>query len=146
MKISCPECSAHYDLPVSLLVHGRRMRCARCGHIWMQDPIREQGGFGGYQAPLVDDDIDPIPMSVHPQDIPEDDEDDANAGPGFLADIKWPALGRMVAGFMLAWLLVYGALYGMLAAGALPGALRPLALAMGLNAGAPAPAADTSTH
>lgn len=137
MKISCPECSAHYDLPVSLLVNAQRMRCAKCGHIWMQQPLQEKPVFGGYQPSGDDADIDPIPMSVHPQDIP-DDEEDADTGPGILSGIQWGALGRMVAGFVLAWVLAYGVMYGLLAAGNLPGALRPLAVSMGLNAGASA--------
>jgi predicted Zn finger-like uncharacterized protein len=33
MRIACPNCSAEYDVPESLLASGPRLlRCARCGH------------------------------------------------------------------------------------------------------------------
>jgi predicted Zn finger-like uncharacterized protein len=34
MRIVCPSCSATYDVPDSLLMAGRRTRCARCGGEW----------------------------------------------------------------------------------------------------------------
>jgi predicted Zn finger-like uncharacterized protein len=133
MKITCPECSAAYDVPLSLATPGRRMRCANCGHVWVQGPPEEPSGAFGSFRPAPDDLIEPIPMSVHPQDVRDDEED---GGPGFFADVKWGALGRMVAGFALGFVIIYGLLFAMLAMGALPSALKPLAVAMGMNAGA----------
>lgn len=140
MKILCPECSSAYDIPIPLLGAGRRMRCANCGHIWLQTPVQERAY--GYNAPETDhDDIDPIPMSVHPlEPVPDsdDDDDDRERTPGFLSDVNWSMLGRMVGGFVLAWVLVYTILYGLLAIGSLPSSLNPLARAVGLHAGASA--------
>jgi len=34
MRITCPSCSAAYDVPDSLVPAGRIVRCARCGGEW----------------------------------------------------------------------------------------------------------------
>ena len=34
MRITCPSCSATYDVPDSLVTPGRIVRCARCGNEW----------------------------------------------------------------------------------------------------------------
>jgi predicted Zn finger-like uncharacterized protein len=34
MRIVCPNCSAAYDVPDSLVTAGRSVRCARCGGDW----------------------------------------------------------------------------------------------------------------
>lgn len=34
MRITCPSCSAAYDVPDSLVTPGRIVRCARCGGEW----------------------------------------------------------------------------------------------------------------
>lgn len=35
MRIQCPDCSAHYEVPDDRLAAGRTVRCARCGRDWM---------------------------------------------------------------------------------------------------------------
>jgi predicted Zn finger-like uncharacterized protein len=39
MRITCPSCSAAYEVPDTLLgAAPRRVRCARCGHEWLPTP------------------------------------------------------------------------------------------------------------
>jgi predicted Zn finger-like uncharacterized protein len=130
MKITCPECSSSFDIPLAMMPPGgRRVKCGSCGHIWVQQPVTETSGFGSYRALDGVDDIDPIPASVHPHD--GQDEGDAESGPGLLANIQWPLVGRMVAGFVLAWVVVLAGIYGLNRAAILPGFMAPLAVAAG---------------
>jgi len=42
MIISCPNCSAHYSVPIAALgEEGRTLRCANCSHSWLQVPYEE---------------------------------------------------------------------------------------------------------
>jgi len=42
MIISCPNCSAHYSVPITALgEEGRTLRCAKCAHTWEQLPYEE---------------------------------------------------------------------------------------------------------
>lgn len=37
MRITCPNCTAHFDVPVEMLVKkGHSLQCASCGHSWYQ--------------------------------------------------------------------------------------------------------------
>ena len=56
MKITCPECSTSFDVPVAMIgPGGKRVRCAHCGHVWLQEPTPEPGAFGGFRP--ADDDL-----------------------------------------------------------------------------------------
>ncbi len=43
MRITCPECGASYDVPDTLLLAGRPVRCARCSGEWvpLAEPVPE---------------------------------------------------------------------------------------------------------
>lgn len=42
MIISCPSCTTRYQVdPAGFIPAGRKVRCAKCGEIWMQDPPEE---------------------------------------------------------------------------------------------------------
>src|SRR6185312_15842229 len=37
MRITCPNCTSHFELPTELLGRkGRALKCASCGHAWYQ--------------------------------------------------------------------------------------------------------------
>src|SRR5438067_11360504 len=37
MRITCPSCTSHFELPAELLgPKGRALKCATCGHAWYQ--------------------------------------------------------------------------------------------------------------
>ena len=37
MRITCPNCTAHFEIPAeSLGKKGRSLKCASCGHSWYQ--------------------------------------------------------------------------------------------------------------
>src|SRR4051812_46089196 len=37
MRITCPNCTSHFELPTELLGRkGRALKCATCGHAWYQ--------------------------------------------------------------------------------------------------------------
>ena len=108
MKVICPECSAEFEVPVEELgPHGRRVRCANCAHIWLQEPEAEKP-FGSFRR--FDDDlaVEPIPPSLHPDS--DDDDDDEDKGPGFFSTLNYPYLGKMLAGFGLVFLVCAGTL------------------------------------
>ncbi|GAA0579759.1 DUF3426 domain-containing protein [Caenispirillum bisanense] len=51
MIVSCPNCDSRFTLPDGALgVAGRKMRCARCGHVWHQMPPEDDAA---YAAPAV---------------------------------------------------------------------------------------------
>nr|WP_247886831.1 zinc-ribbon domain-containing protein [Azospirillum sp. SYSU D00513] len=42
MIISCPTCSTRYTLDdASMGAHGRKVRCAKCSHVWWQTPATD---------------------------------------------------------------------------------------------------------
>src|SRR6185436_883389 len=43
MRITCPNCTSHFELPTELLGRkGRALKCASCGHSWYQTAQVEQ--------------------------------------------------------------------------------------------------------
>lgn len=38
MIIECPNCATHYEIAMALPPVGRKVRCARCGHVWRAMP------------------------------------------------------------------------------------------------------------
>ena len=44
MIISCPECSGKFRIdPSALGAAGRRVRCGKCAHTWLQTPPDPEG-------------------------------------------------------------------------------------------------------
>jgi predicted Zn finger-like uncharacterized protein len=56
MILTCPECSTRYNAnDAAFQPAGRRVRCAKCGHAWHQDP------------PVIDDDIGIVDADPEPE-------------------------------------------------------------------------------
>ncbi len=142
MKVVCPECSSDFDVPQEALgERGKRVRCAQCKHIWFQEPVVEEVAFGGFRRFDESLDIEPIPPSVHPDvsDDDDDDEDDTEKGPSFMATINFAYLGRMIAGFVLGFVIVGGLLMGGAKAGMAPAAFAPFYKVFGMESAAHEP-------
>lgn len=70
MLLTCPACSAAYDVPAQLLKAGRVVRCARCGTEWV--PLTESASAAEAPAPPdAGPERDPEPASLLPvTDVP----------------------------------------------------------------------------
>ena len=68
MKITCPSCTAEYNVPDTLAA-GRVVRCAKCGVEWtpVPEPVAEAAAI---PAPVPDE-----PVAVVPQPPPPDPAD-----------------------------------------------------------------------
>lgn len=64
MRITCPACSAAYDVPDARLAPGRNVRCARCGTDW--SPVTEPPPA----APQARDSVPPSPPVPLPEPAP----------------------------------------------------------------------------
>ena len=53
MRIVCPSCSGAYDVPDSLIMAGRIVRCARCGGEWV--PVQAAAVDGEPAPPPIGD-------------------------------------------------------------------------------------------
>ncbi len=52
MILTCPECSTRYQAnDAAFLPAGRRVRCAKCGHAWHQEPPVAEDDVGVAEAP-----------------------------------------------------------------------------------------------
>ena len=98
MFLSCPECSTRYLLdPLELGGDGRRVRCARCAHIWFQAPEEEPEEETiepveltpvRRRHPLTQNEPPPIPRGSNLPAFPEQERSRQGIG--------WSALGLVV--------------------------------------------------
>lgn len=122
MKVICPECAESFDVPEEALgAHGRRVRCAACRHVWLQEPVHE-APFDNFRRMEETMEVEPIPASLHPdaEDAAGEPARPRMALPAALQGIELRYLGRMLAGFALGVLLLGGALAGLAVAGVAP--------------------------
>jgi predicted Zn finger-like uncharacterized protein len=76
MRIVCPNCSAEYDVPDSLVTAGRVVRCARCGGEWMpvevaaaeREPVPSMD-----EPPAGSSEVEPAASAAPPSDMPAAD-------------------------------------------------------------------------
>jgi predicted Zn finger-like uncharacterized protein len=117
-QIVCPSCDATYQVPDAALAAGRRLRCAKCGHLWRAPgpamapdvgadppaiPIDEAEPHAEAQAESAGESAaDPEPA----RDIPPA----AEADPLHIAAPPRPAPGGMA--LRLAWVASLGAMLG----------------------------------
>lgn len=74
MILTCPECATRYQTDASLFPpEGRKVRCAKCGHVWFQ------------AAPAPEHDTGYDSASREPEHVPED-----ISGPGPAPDLAPP--------------------------------------------------------
>jgi predicted Zn finger-like uncharacterized protein len=68
MRITCPSCSAGYEVPDSLMPAGRIARCARCGGEWTPVAVSAVAGEADADARTVEQALpgaeDAAPWSV----------------------------------------------------------------------------------
>ncbi|MBY0332042.1 MAG: zinc-ribbon domain-containing protein, partial [Acetobacteraceae bacterium] len=43
MRVTCPACTAAYEVPDARIGAGRKLRCGRCGHDWWAHPAPPAG-------------------------------------------------------------------------------------------------------
>lgn len=48
MRVTCPNCSAAYEVPEAKIGAGRKLRCARCRHDWWVEPPAAPAAEGGF--------------------------------------------------------------------------------------------------
>ncbi len=54
MIVSCPECAARFEVdPPALGPTGRKVRCGKCAHVWMQPPPAPPPRRGRRRAALA---------------------------------------------------------------------------------------------
>jgi predicted Zn finger-like uncharacterized protein len=84
MLVTCPECSTRYQVDPGALGGGRKVRCARCGHSWVQQPETDApdvDGEAGARGDIAADDVpDDVPEGI-PDAIPDEIGDGGNAAP-----------------------------------------------------------------
>lgn len=79
MIVSCPNCASRFSLPDGALgVSGRKMRCARCEHVWHQMPP-EEDGFGPAESVAAEPQRETVAASAAAGggDVPMEMEADA---------------------------------------------------------------------
>lgn len=84
MILTCPSCTASYEIPIDLPEEGRKVRCAKCEHIWVAQPSDEEEAppAAEEEAPQAEaeeealPDSGPEPQSVEalPPDVSVEDD------------------------------------------------------------------------
>jgi predicted Zn finger-like uncharacterized protein len=69
MQFICPECSTSYRIAGSAIgPEGRKVKCARCGHNWLQQPEAAETGQEP-QRPEEEEIIDPTPPAAEDEAV-----------------------------------------------------------------------------
>jgi predicted Zn finger-like uncharacterized protein len=84
MIVTCPACATRYSVePSSIAPDGRKVRCTRCGHIWLQLPPADMPKRVDLLPDLVDRDIRPETVVVPPP-MPARDRHRRSGGGGWI--------------------------------------------------------------
>lgn len=68
MILSCPDCATRFLVNEALLEpHGRKVKCAKCQHVWFQEPPAQEESINELEQELPK--VEDIPEAVRP--IPE---------------------------------------------------------------------------
>ncbi|MGI9388065.1 MAG: zinc-ribbon domain-containing protein [Methyloligellaceae bacterium] len=76
MIIECENCSTQFETDVAFPPEGRKVRCARCSHIWIAHPFEETGA----DEATVDE--------IGSEELPETEETDEELDSEVSADVK----------------------------------------------------------
>ncbi|MEX1107490.1 MAG: DUF3426 domain-containing protein [Dongiaceae bacterium] len=67
MIVTCPACATRYSVePSSIAPDGRKVRCTRCGHVWLQLPPADMPKRVDLLPDLADRDVRPETVVVPP--------------------------------------------------------------------------------
>ncbi|MEX0809565.1 MAG: DUF3426 domain-containing protein [Dongiaceae bacterium] len=67
MIVTCPACATRYSVePSSIAPDGRKVRCTRCGHVWLQLPPADMPKRVDLLPDLADRDVRPESVVVPP--------------------------------------------------------------------------------
>ncbi|MBV9694794.1 MAG: zinc-ribbon domain-containing protein, partial [Alphaproteobacteria bacterium] len=120
MILTCPECATRYQAEATKFQpSGRKVRCARCGHLWHQDPPPPEAETvipehrPQWTPPVVQPPAPPSPPAVRQSYVPAPvmtrEPPEAAASFGARAPSRWP----MRLGVAGGWLLLIAAAAGL---------------------------------
>lgn len=70
MILTCPECDTRYTAKAGAFDSGpRKVRCAKCGHVWMQEPVSEEDADAAAPPEMAESEAAEAPPP--PADVPE---------------------------------------------------------------------------
>ncbi len=95
MRITCPNCSAIYDVPAEKMA-GRTLKCARCGHGWV--PVSATPPV--VEAPASPDPLPEPAPAVAPIVVP------ARLAPRAPAPARWPLAAAWAATIVILVIMV----------------------------------------